>query len=242
MKRLTCSQVVATVFTLVWAACPMAFAAERGKQEGKRVAREIVSRLVGVERVDSLVDQLRAMNVGTLRPSARFSNVSTLVRPEGTYVFDNLARDVNGNMSGHVAVYDGAEKIADYDISNIAVPDGNKISFSASVSTQDTTWTEDGVVTGVQGDPGMAVASISVDGADSQLSLVNFSGLNLPDSPVASASGPITVMSSPSSSEQSGVASSEVCLVIAACGTIVVVAVVVVIICYALSFFGVSCF
>lgn len=230
MKRFTCSQVVATVFVLGWATCPMVFAAERGKQEGKRVAREVVSRLVGAEQADSLVGQLGQMNLGTLVSNGR-SGVLVLERPDGTYVFDNLARDTEGSMSGHVTVYDGTEKIADYDIDQIVIPDKNRIDFSVSVSTPDANWTEHGILVGIQSEPGTALASISEDDGDSQLLLVNFNGLDAAEPPAASSS-PLIVTPFSLSPEQGGVASTTACLITACVGTVAVVAVVVVIICW----------
>lgn len=230
MKRFTCSQVVATVFVLGWATCPMVFAVERGKQEGQRVVREVVSRLVGAEQADSLIGQLGQMNFGPLVSNGGDS-VLVLEWPDGTYEFDNLARDAEGNMSGHVTVYDGTEKIADYDIGNIAIPDSNRIDFSVAVSTPDGNWTERGTLVGVQSEPGMALASMSEDDGDSQLLLVNFSGLDTSNPQVASSS-PLVVSSFPTSSETGGVASGTACLITACVGTILVVAIVVAIICW----------
>lgn len=208
MKRFTCSQVVATVFALGWATCPMVFAAERGKQEGKRVAREIVSRLVEVEQADSLLDQITAMNIGNYI----VGDVISLERPEGTYIFDQVIRNAVGGVSGIVTEYNlDGERVADYNIANVAIPDDNRINFSISVSTPNMDWVEDGALVGLQSDPGKAVALVSVDGGDSRLSLVDFSGLAVSGSQ-AVAPSLITVTQFPDS--QGGVAAIGVVVVV----------------------------
>jgi len=232
-KKCAYSRMVATVFVLGWAACPMAFAAERGKQEGKRVVREVLTRAVGVEQADSLLDQLRAMNIGSF---SKVGNTAVLGLSGITLVFDQMARNMNGGISGFVAVYDSTGvKVADYDVSNVASPDPNRFDYSIAASTSEGDWVEEGVLVGVQGNPGNALALRSVDGGDSHASLVNFSGFDTSDSQVAVAPS-VTVTQFPDSQGGVAITGAEVCLVTGC--AVVVVAVIVVLACLLISALG----
>lgn len=235
MKRLTCSQVVATVFALGWAACPMVFAAERGKQVVRQEVTDKLARVYGRPLADSLVGQLRAMHIG----HSAVDGSTTMFQLSGsTYVFAQMAPNAIGGTSGIVTEYNSdGERVADYNIANVATPDDNRINFSISASTPDMNWVEDGALVGIPGDPGNAVALISVDGGDSRLSLVNFNGLAVSDSQIAAPSL-LTIMQFPTSdSTQGGVAGvGEICLVTAC--AIVVVAVVVTVFCLVVSMLG----
>lgn len=238
MKRFTHSQVAATVFVLGWALCPMVFAVERGKQEGKREVRETLTSLVGVEQADSLLDQLGQMDLGNLTWSSR--NVFVLERPDGTYVFDGLTRAANGNISGHVTVYDGRlEEVADYRIGHIVISDRNRIDFSTSVTTPDANWIEHGAIIGVQDAPGIVLTSVSVNGDDSRLAVADLRGLDVSDQQTVYAASSIvtapfssSLPSLPMLGTQGGVASTTACLVTACVVTIGVMVIAVVIICW----------
>ncbi len=202
MKRLTYSQMVATVFVLGWATCPMVFAAERGKQEGKRearrVIREVVAPIEGVtpvvvtERVGSLLDQMRGLDLG--RKTA-LGETMVLERPEGIYVFNNLARDEAGNLSGLVAVYDAnGAPIGEVNILRVAVLDDNRIDFAISVSAVAAAtgaapdWSGVGSIAGLNdGTRGVGLAFVSANDEDTRPLLVNYGQLAVsgtPESPL----------------------------------------------------------
>jgi len=190
MGRLTCSQVIATVLTLGWATCPMVFAVERGRQEGKHVAREVVSRVVGTERADSLLAQIEGMQIGRFVTIGNTASSTVSFELSGaTYVFTRIASDVNGRLSSFVEQYDlNGTKTGEFDFTNIAATDDNRLEFSVVASMQAASSTVDGALVGVPSDPGTAVATTSVDGGASRLSLVNFSGVAPAVSAAASAS------------------------------------------------------
>jgi hypothetical protein len=258
--RLTCSQVIATVFALGWATCPMVFAAERGKQEGRRVTREIVSRVVGVEQAESLLSQMRSMNLGTLTiPTTTASDAMTLVRPEGTYVFNNLARDENGSISGAVTVYDAnGAAIAEVNIARVALLDDNRIDFDISVSAPDATASEStsagwsGSIAGLNnGTKGLGMAFIAPNGEESRAMLMNYGSLAVSGTPDSSLPLFSAIMSSPPGvmTVASNTADGESCepaavasllAVVAICVAIVIV-IIVVISCYAYCFPSVCC-
>jgi hypothetical protein len=148
---------------------------------GMRAVSERLERLYGATLADSLVDQIRAMDMGN---HVVTGDTVSLERPEGTYVFDHVVHNANGGLSGLVTMYDpSGVKIAEIDIANVStLLDDNRIDFSASVTTPDQNWTADGVLVGIQSDPGNAVALISMDGEDTRPSLVDFSGLAVSDS------------------------------------------------------------
>ena len=193
MKRLTCSQVVASVFVLGWAVCPMAFALERGKQEGKRATREIASRVVGAEGADSLVDQIGAMQIGRFVTVGNVDGAVSVELNGATYVFNQIASDADG-FSSLVEEYrvkdsltDSVEqrKTGEFDFTNITATDDNTIEFSVVATTRGLNWVEHGALFGVPSEPGMAVASVSVNGGDPRLSLVDFGGFATVDSAVS---------------------------------------------------------
>lgn len=214
MKRLTCSQVVATVFVLVWTTCPMAFAVERGKQEGKRVAGEVVPRAVDVVQTDSLFGQFGNMNIGTISVSdsnaATASQTFTLVRPEGTFVFSNVTV-VNNNMSGHLVMFDPAgQKVAEVDILRVAFTDDNRLDFSTvTLPTADAPAVSVvGSMVGITSTPGAALLSASADGGDSVLFTADFGGTSSQATASAGLVSPIILASFPALPEgQGGVAS-----------------------------------
>lgn len=215
MKRLTCSQVVATVFALGWTSCPMLFAIERGKQEGKRVAREVLTRAVGAVRADSLLGQFGNMDIGKLSTSVVFtatatvSKVFTLERPEGTYVFSNMLV-VNNNVSGNVAMLDPTgQKVIDIAVSQVAFINDNTINFDiASLPTADApAVTAVGSMTGIQSDPGTAMISVSANGSDTVLLQADFGSAAAQAVASAGSVSPITVTSFPALQQgQGGVA------------------------------------
>ncbi|MFH1108339.1 MAG: hypothetical protein V1790_03955 [Planctomycetota bacterium] len=212
--RLTCSQVIAMVFALSWATCPMVFAVERGKQESKRVAREIVSRVVGVQQAESLLSQMHGMDLGTvLIPATAGSDAMTLVRPEGTYVFNNMARDVSGNLSGAVTVYDATGAVvAEVSISRITVLDDNRIDFDISATMSNatasasTSWAGVGSIVGINnGTKGLGMALVAPNGEDTKPMLMNYGALAASGTPASSLPFLTALVSSP----VGGVASDE---------------------------------
>jgi hypothetical protein len=207
----------------------MVFAAERGKQVVRQLVGEKLTRIYGATVADSLVAQLRAINI---RHSAVAGSSVSVELSGTTYVFDQIVRNVAGGMSGLVTQYNSdGEKVADYDIRNIASPDENRVDFSVSPSTPEGSWTEDGVLVGIQDNPGTAMALVSVDGGDSRLSLVDFSGLAASASSAAADSADSLVTVTPfqdSHSTQGGVAVDPVtCLVTICVGAVVIIGVII---------------
>jgi len=84
----------------------MAFAVQRGKQIAKKVVRETVSRFVSAERADSLLNQMKGLDIGDIVSDGESIIVE---RPEGTFVYEHAARDENSNLSGVISVYDATE-------------------------------------------------------------------------------------------------------------------------------------
>ncbi len=246
LGKLTCVRTVATVFVLGCMTCPMAFAVERGKQEGKRVAREILSRAVGIEQADSLLSQLGRMNLGTIISSNTASNVLTLERPDGTYVFDNLARDANGGLSGTVTFYNpNGDKTGEIDISHVMIVDDNRIDFSVTVSTPNEQQTVNGTIVGMA--PGQAIVVTSADGEGTRPSLVSFETPTVVGSSTTSAS-PVVITATAMTavdSDPGGIASGgwwewTLCAVgFTTCAVVIVVVVAfVAVTCLAFGWFG----
>jgi len=155
----------------------MVFAAERGKQVARQVVTETLTRIYGATVMDSLMDQIGAMDIGNYITSTVSQPIS-LERPEGTYVFEQFMRNPSGGASGLVTMYNPAgEKIGEVNVAKVMVSDDNRIDYSIAVSVPDKNWTEDAVLSGIKGDPGKAVALVSVDGQDTTASLVDFSGV-----------------------------------------------------------------
>jgi|CXWL01.1.fsa_nt_gi hypothetical protein len=211
--RLTRSQVAATVFALGWATCPMGFAIERGKQEGKRIVRETVSRAVGVEQADSLLRQIHGMDFGAVSATASAGDVITLERPEGSYVFSQMAADSDNNISGHVAMFDpGGQETGEVIINRIAVLDENRIDFDISSSTSAATaaasvnWSGAGSIVGLSGGAqGLGMAFVAVDGEDTRPMLLNYGSLDLSGRQAST----LPLVSSLTASSTGGVASTD---------------------------------
>jgi len=175
LSKLTALQTIATVFVFSWSLCPTVFALERGQQAGKQMAREVVSRFVGVEQADSLLEQVKGLDIGGFTTA---EDSITFERPEGTYVFERMDRDENGNLSGVVSLYDlVGQKINEAVISRVAVVDNNRIDYEIAGSTSEKPWSESGTLVGVKGVKGLGVAvTASHDGATRPV-LVNYGTL-----------------------------------------------------------------
>ncbi len=193
LDKLTPVRIAATVFTISSMICPYSFAIERGKQVARQVVREVVSeRLMrltdsSVTREDSLLDQVMALDIG---PLATIGTTVSLERPEGTYVFRSAFSE--GTAKGLVTLYDSSNQaVAKINISNLVVTDDNRIDYTVSVATADKDWTEQGVITGIPGEPGAAVALVGVNDNETRPLLVNYSGLDLSDP--APTSSPVAV-------------------------------------------------
>ncbi len=244
MKRLTCSQVVATVFALGWAACPMAFAAEQGRQEAKHVAREIVSRVVPVERVDALLDQILNVPATVMRSAtASGEDILTLVRPEGTYTFEDMAYsqdnpDVTPVFSGRITLLDAGGNQSTYDLTSLSVFDHNRIDYTMTSSSQVAGLQEEsGTLIGIGA--GRAIHAVSENGQNTAARVLNFSRITNPNQgAVASEScepvyyegsgGIGSASASATTSDGWGTVAVEPCTVLA----VVVVIVVFLILCY----------
>jgi len=245
-SNLTCAQTVATVFVFFYLLCPFAFAIERGKQEGKRVTREIVSRVVGAERADSLLAQIEAMRIDrfmTIGNTA--SGAVSFEAPGFTYVLKWIASDADGRLSSLIDVYDSnGEKTGELEFLDIVVADDNQLNFSVGVSTATESLTVAGALVGVQNDPGTAVATINVDGGDSNLALVDFSAVvpadSLATASVATLSLPV-VTSLPGTDSSDGGVASWIFGIIAAIIEVITFGMLVTIAAAAVLFVGATC-
>lgn len=252
-SKLRRSEVVALILMLGNMTCPTAFALERGKLEGKQATRGSASRVVGITPApsESLLGQMRDLDLGTLLiPSVAIDEVMTLVRPEGTYVFKDLARDDADNLSGTVTVYDLNQTVAaEVKISRVAVPNDNRIDFDISVLSAapdgaPTTLSWVGSVAGINdGTKGVGLAMIAANGGETKPVLLNYGNLDVSSASslpllsaiVSSPAGGVATADDPAISDEtcepvSAVAGSVAGLlgVLAVCVLVVVVVVIVV--------------
>ncbi len=188
IENLSTPRTMATVFALFFSVCPTVFSVEKGRQLGRELVVAELTNRYGESTAKSLLEQIRDMDIGRFTHQVA-ENIVTLVRPEGTYVFENLSHK-NGAVSGLATMFDShGEKLGEINLLNVGSPDKNRINFSAQVSDADgLNWTENGVLAGL-GD-GQAVSLGSINGEKTGLSLVDFKGMDVSTS---TSSSPITV-------------------------------------------------
>lgn len=125
----------------------------------------------------SLMWQIMDTPIATLASSVATGS-TTVERPEGTYVFDEMSL-VDGIGAGVVTVFDiNGALTGTYYISNLTVPDDNRIDYDATVVTPEEQWTETTTLAGIDQAAGTALVLTSISAQNTRIRLVDFSGMS----------------------------------------------------------------